>query len=186
MLSEQFILENNILPLWKRGKRLFVATSDPTQPAVIDKVRFKTGLMVDAVLVEDDQLAELIAKFSQYGNQALDDLLGEDLENFDLDIDDGADDIPDDDTEGFGIDNAPVVKYVNKILLDAIKSGASDIHFEPYEKKYRVRLRIDGMLHEKSHPPANIAPRVSSRLKVMSRMNIAERRVPQDGRIKLV
>jgi len=186
VLSEQFILENNLLPLWKRGKRLFVATSDPTQPAVIDKVRFKTGLMVDAVLVEDDQLAELIAKFSQDGNQALDDLLGEDLENFDLDIDDGADDIPDDDAEGVGIDDAPVVKYVNKILLDAIKSGASDIHFEPYEKKYRVRLRIDGMLHEKSHPPANIAPRVSSRLKVMSRMNIAERRVPQDGRIKLV
>jgi type IV pilus assembly protein PilB len=185
-LSEQFILENNVFPLWKRGKRLFVATSDPTQPAVIDKVRFKTGLMVDAVLVEDDQLAELIAKFSQDGNQAIDDLLGEDLENFDLDIDDGIDDIPDDQSEGVGIDDAPVVKYVNKILLDAIKSGASDIHFEPYEKKYRVRLRIDGMLHEKSHPPANIAPRVSARLKVMSRMNIAERRVPQDGRIKLV
>jgi len=128
----------------------------------------------------------LIAKFSQDGNQALDDLLGEDLENFDLDIDDGADDISDDHTEGVGIDDAPVVKYVNKILLDAIKSGASDIHFEPYEKKYRVRLGIDGMLHEKSHLPANIAPRVSSRLKVMSRMNIAERRVPQDGRIKLV
>ena len=184
-LSEQFILENNVLPIFKRGKRLFVATSDPTQPATIDKVRFKTGLMVDAVLVEEDLLQEYISRATEGTNQSLEDLLDEELDSFDLDVDEQIDNEPEE-SGGEGIDDAPVVKYVNKILLDAIKLGASDIHFEPYEKKYRVRFRIDGMLHEKAHPPANIAPRVSSRLKVMSRMNIAERRVPQDGRIKLV
>ncbi len=169
------------LPLYKRGNRLFLAVSDPTNQEAIKQIQFNTGMPIETVLVEENKLAVALEEASKSQDAKMGALLEANLENLDFgDAADGGD--TDDSTE---IDEAPVVRYVNKILLDAINSGVSDIHFEPYEKTYRIRYRQDGLLYEKATPPVNIAQRLASRLKVMSRMNIAERRVPQDGRIKL-
>ena len=182
LVDEKLVRKHHALPLIKRGNRLYLAVSDPTNHQGLDEIKFHTGLTTDAVLVEEDKLAAAISNALEAEETSMANLLDEDLENLDIDV---SDDTPPD-ADNLDVDDAPVVRYVNKILLDAINSGTSDVHFEPYEKMFRVRFRQDGMLHEKATPPVNIAARLSARLKVMARMNIAERRVPQDGRIKMV
>lgn len=183
LVQERLIRRHHALPLFKRGKRLFVAIADPTNQDALDEIKFHTGLAVDAIVAEEDKLERLIERALESADTTMADLgLDEDLEN--LSISGGEDDTDGDATES-DADDAPVVRFVNKILLDAIKQGASDIHFEPFEKVYRVRLRQDGVLREVAKPPIQLAPRISARIKVMSRMDIAERRVPQDGRIKM-
>ena len=184
LVEEKLIRAHNALPLLQRGKRLFIAVSDPTNHQGLDEIKFHTGLSTDAVLVEEDKLKNAMNSALDAQDTAMGDLLDEDLE--DIDIGGPEDEKHDDGDSNTEIDEAPVVRYVNKILLDAINAGASDIHFEPYEKTFRIRFRQDGMLYEKASPPVNISGRLASRLKVMARLNIAERRVPQDGRIKLI
>ncbi len=182
LVNEKLIIRHHALPIFKRGKRLYVAVSDPTNLQALDEIKFNTGLNTDLILVEEDKLDMTIDKILSSQNNTLENMdLDEDLDNIDT-IDESA---QDNDVVGGEEDEAPVVRFVNKVLTDAINKGASDLHFEPYEKSYRVRFRMDGMLQEIASPPQNLAPRIASRLKVMSRMNIAERRVPQDGRIKL-
>jgi len=181
LVEEKLIRTHHALPLYRRGKRLFLAVSDPTNHQGLDEIKFHTGLTTDAVLVEEDKLQRIIDEALEANDNVMSEMLDEDLENLDIDV---SDEGPQDDNIE-GVDEAPIVRYVNKILVDAINIGASDIHFEPYEKNFRIRFRQDGMLHEKASPPNNLSTRLIARIKVMSRMNIAERRVPQDGRIKL-
>ncbi len=183
LVEEKLIRTHHALPLVKRGNRLFLALSDPTNLRGLDEIKFHTGLTTEAVVVEEDKLVQAIEQVQEAHDASMSDLLDTDLDNLDITIDEGGDRQDEDDLD---IDDAPVVRFVNKVLLDAINSGASDIHFEPYEKTFRVRFRLDGMLQEIASPPVNIASRLTARVKVMSRMNIAERRVPQDGRIKMV
>ena len=180
LVDEKLIRKHRALPLHRRGNRLFLALSDPTNDQALEEIRFNTGLATDAVLVEEDKLAKAIETAIDAQDTTMNDLMDTDLDNLDIASDEEAKDDAD-----LNVDDAPVVRYVNKILVDAITTGASDIHFEPYEKYFRVRFRQDGLLREVANPPVNIANRLVARLKVMSRMNIAERRVPQDGRIKL-
>ena len=185
LLSEKLIRKHQALPLLRRGNRLFVGLADPTDLHALDEIKFNTATSTEAVLVEADKLISAIEKYLNSQEQNLGDALGDldgDLENIDIeavDQDNKKDDVVSE------ADEAPIVKYINKVLLDAIKGGSSDIHFEPYEKSYRVRFRTDGVLHEVARPPVNLATRMAARLKVMSQMDISERRVPQDGRIKL-
>ncbi|WP_295392250.1 type IV-A pilus assembly ATPase PilB [uncultured Thiodictyon sp.] len=181
LVDEKLLRKHRALPLFRRGNRVFLALSDPTNSQALEEIRFNTGLATDAVLVEEDKLAAAIDKAIDSQDTTMTDLMDTDLENLEL----AGDDEDKDDDADLNVDEAPVVRYVNKILVDAITGGASDIHFEPYEKYFRIRFRQDGMLREVANPPLNIAGRLVARLKVMSRMNIAERRVPQDGRIKL-
>ncbi|WP_226662644.1 type IV-A pilus assembly ATPase PilB [Microbulbifer aggregans] len=184
IVDEKLISKHFALPLYKRGNRLFVAVADPTNLSGLDEINFNTGLNTDAVLVEADKLAKAIESYLSNSSDIGGGLEGLDDEDLDsLDVESG-EPRRDDDNEPGG-DEAPVVRFVNKVLLDAIRTGASDIHFEPYEKLYRVRLRTDGILHEVARPPIQLATRISARLKVMSKMDISERRVPQDGRIKM-
>lgn len=178
-VKEELVEKQNAVPIAVRGNRLFIAISDPTNSDPIDKYKFTSGLSVEAVIVEEDKLAQLRARVLD-GNSALTEGLDE---SFDLEVD-NSDGAFDDDDES-GVDETPVVRFVNKVLLDAIKKGASDIHIEPYEKIFRIRFRVDGVLQEVVHPPLAMAGRLTARIKVMSRMDISERRVPQDGRIKL-
>jgi len=185
LVKEKLIRHHRALPLLKRGKRLFVGVSDPTNLEALDEIKFHTGLTTDAVLVEEDKLTRAIETALTSTSDAMADMdLDEDLENLDITSGDDEDSQATDagDAEA---DDAPVVRFVNKVLLDAINRGASDIHFEPYEKRYRVRFRQDGVLREVAAPPVTLSPRISARVKVMARMDIAERRVPQDGRIKM-
>ncbi len=182
LVDQELIEKHRLVPIFRRGQRLFLATSDPTNQDGIKEFQFHTGLSIETILVEEDKLARLFEEISEAQDNALDMDLDEDLDKLDFDVGEEEEAKEDSNQE---VDEAPVVRYVNKILIDAIKSGTSDIHFEPYEKSFRIRFRQDGMLYEKASPPVNIAHRISSRLKVMARMNIAERRVPQDGRIKL-
>ncbi|WP_237063356.1 type IV-A pilus assembly ATPase PilB [Microbulbifer zhoushanensis] len=183
VVAENLISKHFALPLYKRGNRLFVAVADPTNLAALDEINFNTGLNTEAVLVEADKLAKAIDSYLSNSGDMGAGLQGMDDDELDaLDVGGEVDATDDDDPGG---DEAPVVRFVNKVLLDAIRTGASDIHFEPYEKTYRVRLRTDGVLHEVARPPIQLAPRISARLKVMSKMDISERRVPQDGRIKM-
>ena len=181
LVDEKLILKHHALPLYQRGKRLFLAVSDPTDHQGLDEIKFHTGLATDAVLVEEHKLKAALEHALEAQDAAMSEMLDADLESLDIDV---AEDKEEDDAN-LGVDDAPVVRYVNKILLDAINGGASDIHFEPYEKNYRIRFRQDGILHEVATPPVNLAPRLAARLKVMARLNTAERRIPQDGRIKL-
>lgn len=182
LVEEKLIRTHHALPLFRRGNRLFLGVSDPTNIAGLDEIKFHTGLTTEAIVVEEEKLSRYIESAMDAAETTMDDLMDADLDNLDINMDDS-----DSSSEGdMDIDDAPVVRFVNKILLDAIKQGASDIHFEPYEKSFRVRFRQDGMLNEVASPPINISPRLIARLKVMSRMNIAERRVPQDGRIKMM
>jgi type IV pilus assembly protein PilB len=181
LVEEKLITRHNAVPLFKRGNRLFIGISNPTNTQALDEFKFNTGLSTEAILVQEDQLTIFIEKAVRAMDTGMDDMLDDDLENLDIG---GEEDEPSAATKAEA-DDAPVVKYVNKILLDAINKGASDIHFEPYEKRYRVRYRIDGILAEVASPPISIAPKLTARVKVMSRMDISERRVPQDGRIKL-
>jgi len=184
LVKESLIRKHNALPLVRRGVRLFVAVSDPTNLQALDEIKFHTGVNTEPILVEDDKLTAVIEKFlSSQEDTGLGDLTGDDLEDLDMTV--FEEDADEDDDAATGTDDTPIVRFVNKMLLDAIKVGASDIHFEPYEKRYRVRFRTDGILHEESSPPANLGPRLAARLKVMSELDISERRVPQDGRIKM-
>jgi type IV pilus assembly protein PilB len=183
MVSEKLIQQHNALPLFKRGNRLYIAVSDPTNLGAIDEFKFHTGINTEAILVEEGQLHKAIETALEALDTTMSALMDADLDN--LDVGSGDDGSKDGDITESDIDDTPVVRFVNKVLLDAINSGASDIHLEPYEKEFRVRFRQDGVLHEITSPPRSLAMRIIARLKVMSRMNIAERRVPQDGRIKM-
>lgn len=182
-LNKKLIEKHRCLPLFKRGNRLYIGTSDPTNIAALEDFQFSAGLHAEAILVEEDKLAKALEKILEV------DISGLDLGGMDeaalsaIEIADT--DKRSDEPAGEASDDAPIVIYINKILTDAIRKGASDLHFEPYEKRYRIRFRIDGILHEVSEPPISLAGRLSARLKVMSKLDIAERRVPQDGRIKM-
>jgi type IV pilus assembly protein PilB len=181
-VDQKLITKHRVLPLVKRGQRIFLGIADPTNLQAIDDIKFATSLRVDPVVVEQDKLEERINK----AIEAVDTSMGG-LEDDDFDLD-TLDVGPENDEEEVAredVDDAPVVRFVNAIMLDAIKRGASDIHFEPYEKYFRIRTRIDGVLSEVKSPPVILANKICARLKVMSRMDIAERRVPQDGRIKM-
>jgi len=184
LVSDKLLSKHRVLPLVKRGKRLHVAVSDPTNLHAIDEIKFQTGLSIEAVVVEEDKLQKAVQKAIEQVDTSMPSLGDDefDLENLDISADDEADgqDVTRDDVE-----DAPIVRFVNKIMLDAIRKGASDIHFEPYERYYRIRVRLDGILKEVAQPPVQLAQKLSARLKVMSRLDIAERRVPQDGRIKM-
>ena len=188
LVSEQLINKHQVLPLAKRGNRLYVGIFDSFQLAGIEEIRFHTNLTVEAIIIERNRLLALIDQAIVRAGSGLGDLPGLDEgELDDLAIEAGSietNDVPSLEDSG-GADDTPVVRFVNKVLLDAVKRGASDIHFEPYEKQYRVRLRMDGVLKQMSKAPMILAPRIASRLKVLSNLDIAERRVPQDGRMKL-
>jgi len=181
-VDQKLVNKHRVLPLVKRGQRLFLGISDPTNLQAIDDIKFQTSLRIDAVVVEQDKLEERIVKAIEAVDTTMDGLDDDDFDLENLDVT-GDDDEPEDVQSD--IEDAPVVRFVNKILLDAIKRGASDVHFEPFEKFFRVRTRLDGVLSEVAQPPVALANKVCARLKVMSRMDIAERRVPQDGRIKM-
>ena len=185
IVGERTLRKHRVLPLVKRGKKLFIAISDPTNLHALDEVKFATGFSVEAVVVEEDKLNVLLGRALDQVDTSMPELAGEDFEMDSLETSSG-----DEDSEGAGedrseVDDAPIVRFVNKVMLDAIKRGASDIHFEPYERSYRIRFRLDGQLKEVATPPVQLAIKMAARLKVMSRLDIAERRVPQDGRIKL-
>ncbi|MEN0037017.1 MAG: type IV-A pilus assembly ATPase PilB [Cellvibrio sp.] len=185
LVDDKLIRKHHTLPIARRGNRLFLAVTDPTDLHALDEIKFNTGINTEAVLVEADKLQIAIDKYLNSQEESLGDALGGLDEDFnDLDVQSVGDAAASEDTPSEA-DEAPIVKYINKVLLDAIKGGASDIHFEPYEKTYRIRFRTDGVLHEVSRPPVNLAFRMAARLKVMSQMDISERRMPQDGRIKL-
>jgi type IV pilus assembly protein PilB len=181
-VDQKLITKHRVLPLVRRGQRIFLGIADPTNLQAIDDIKFATSLRVDPVVVEQDKLEERVNKAIDAVDTSMGGLEDDDfdLENLDVGGHEQEDEIQNDDVE-----DAPVVRFVNKVLLDAIKRGASDVHFEPYEKVFRVRTRLDGVLSEVATPPVILANKVCARLKVMSRMDIAERRVPQDGRIKM-
>jgi type IV pilus assembly protein PilB len=185
-VSDKLLAKHRVLPLFKRGKRLFLGVADPTNLHAIDEIKFQTSLAVEAIVVEDDKLQRKLDKaIEQFDNQmpSLGDDEAIDLDSLEVSGGDGeeiGDSVTRDDVE-----DAPIVRFVNKVLLDAIRRGASDVHFEPYEKMFRVRLRMDGVLKEVAQPPVQLTGKIAARLKVMARLDIAERRVPQDGRIKM-
>ena len=183
LISQELITKHQVLPLLKRGKRLFVGIADPMQLQALDEIKFHSNCMVEPILVERAQLSRVIDNAMSAVNNAMPDMGGGDLDE--LALESGDNEAESTGIDATGGDDAPVVKFVNKILVDAIRRGASDIHFEPFETQYRVRLRMDGMLRAVASPPMKLSARISSRLKVMAGLDIAERRVPQDGRIKL-
>ncbi len=182
-VDRKLIATHRVVPLHKRGNRLAIAIADPTNLRALDEIRFQTGLAVDPVIVEENKLAPLVAKLSETVEESLKTLASDDinLEFTDEQAQDKADE-----ASSLEVDDAPVVRFIQKMLLDAINEGASDIHFEPYEKSYRIRFRTDGILREIASPPLVIKDKIASRIKVISRLNIAEKRVPQDGRMRLV
>lgn len=185
LVSDKLLAKHRVLPLVRRGKRLFVAVSDPTNLHALDEIKFQTGLSIEAVVVEEDKLQKIASKAMEQVDTQMPALADDDLDLENLDITGGEDELEKEAVGRDDVEDAPIVRFVNKVLLDAIKKGASDIHFEPYEKSYRIRLRLDGYLKEIANPPVQLAVKLAARLKVMSRLDIAERRVPQDGRIKM-
>ena len=185
LVKEKLIRQHKTMPLYKRGNRLFVAVSDPTNLQALDEIKFHVGMTTEAVLACDDRLSAFIEKNLDEGGESLSDLVGGDSDLDDVEFVDEEAAGQDDSAPDSDVDDTPVVRFVNKVLLDAINKGASDIHFEPYEKSYRVRFRTDGILAEVASPPLGMSMRLAARIKVMSRMDISERRIPQDGRIKL-
>ena len=183
LLDPKLVQKRRVVALYQRGNKLYVATSDPTHMQALDEVKFQTGQAVEPVVVEDDKLGKLIAKAGEAAESTMAVMNAEDLN---LDFADEESAAAQQDTGGIEIDDAPVVRYLQKIMLDAINLGASDIHFEPYEKYYRIRYRCDGILSEVARPPMAIKDKVASRIKVLSRLDISEKRVPQDGRMKMV
>ncbi|MGA8706330.1 MAG: type IV-A pilus assembly ATPase PilB [Steroidobacteraceae bacterium] len=184
-VSDKLLAKHRVMPLFKRGKRLFIGVADPTNLHAIDEIKFQCGLGVEAIVVEDDKLQKMLDKAIEQVDTAmpsLGDEEGVDLESLEVS---GGDEEVGTESGRDDVEDAPIVRFVNKVLLDAIRRGASDIHFEPYEKIFRVRLRMDGVLREVAQPPVQLTGKIAARLKVMSRMDIAERRVPQDGRIKM-
>ena len=184
LVSEKLLSKHRVLPLLQRGKRLYVGVSDPTNLQALDDIKFQTSLRIEPVVVEQDKLTAHVARAIEAVDTTMSSFDDDDFDLDNLEIT-GGDEEADNDTSSAEVDDAPVVRFVNKVMLDAIKRAASDIHFEPYEKFYRIRLREDGVLMEIARPPAALAVKVAARLKVMARLDIAERRVPQDGRIKL-
>ena len=185
LVDEKIIRRHRVMPLFKRGTRLFVGVADPTNLQALDEIKFHTGLGTEPILVEESKLAEIIEKTLDAQDTTLTDLAGDDsLENLEIVAGEDESNAPGLGGEE-GINDAPVVRFVNKVLMDWINRGASDIHIEPYEKAYRVRYRQDGILHEVANPPLALSGRIAARLKILSRLDIAERRVPQDGRIKM-
>jgi type IV pilus assembly protein PilB len=183
LVNDELINKHHVLPLFKRGGRLFVGVSDPTNTAALDEIKFHTNLLVEPILVDEDTIKRTLEQWmaTQDALGSIDDSDG--LDN--LDVSSGDEDIGGDSGIDAKGDDTPVVKFINKVLVDAIRRGASDIHFEPYETDYRVRLRIDGILKQVAKAPVKLNQRIAARLKVMSQLDIAEKRVPQDGRIKL-
>src|SRR5579871_69341 len=184
-VSDKLLAKHRVLPLFKRGKRLFLGVTDPTNLHAIDEIKFQSGFAIEAIVVEDDKLQKILDKAIEQVDAQMPNLADEtgvDLEALEVSggEEEGGGDVSRDDVE-----DAPIVRFVNKVMLDAIRRGASDIHFEPFEKIYRVRLRMDGVLKEIAQPPVQLAQKLSARLKVMARLDIAERRIPQDGRIKM-
>ena len=182
-IDRKLVAAHRVVPLNKRGNRLSIAIADPTNLRALDEIRFQTGLAVDPIVVDHGKLMPLVAKVSESAEDALRAIADDDI-NLDFGEEEAGEVIADAGAQD--IDDAPVVKFIQKILLDAINDGASDIHFEPYEKFYRIRTRVDGILREIAKPPLAIKEKIASRIKVISRLNIAEKRVPQDGRMKLV
>ena len=182
LINEKLIRKHHVLPLFKRGVTLFIALADPTNLLALDEIKFQSRLHPEIILVDEKKLVKAIETCFEADDLSTSALLDEELEN--LNISSGDEEVTKADNNA-DIDEAPIVRFVNKILLDAIKKGASDIHMEPYEKYFRIRFRADGMLYQVASPPANIASRMISRIKVMAKMDIAERRIPQDGRIKM-
>lgn len=182
LVNEKLINKHRAVPLFRRGDRLYVAVADPTNTAALNEFRFHTGLKTYAILVEEDKLTQLID--DSLGEQevvALGDLGDSDLEDIDI----NSEPTEPEEVSASDSDDAPIVRFVHKVLLDAIKRGVSDIHFEPYEKIYRIRFRKDGILYETTSPPVNLSSRITARIKVMSRLDISERRVPQDGHFNM-
>ncbi|MBL8202166.1 MAG: type IV-A pilus assembly ATPase PilB [Chromatiales bacterium] len=184
-VDQRLLAKHQVLPLVLRGKRLFLAVADPTDLPAIDEIKFQSGMRVDPIIVEQDKLANMVNKALEAVDTSMGSFAEDDFDLESLEVSGGDDDLAADDVARDDVEDAPVVRFVNKIMLDAIKRGASDIHFEPYEKTYRVRTRLDGVLKQVAAPPLALSNKVTARLKVMSRLDIAERRVPQDGRIKL-
>ena len=187
LVSEELLQKHHVLPLFKRGGKLFVGTANPTQTAALTEIQFHTNLVVEPVLVDEDQLRRTLEQWINASGNLSNSLGGDDdegLDNLEVGTDDDMAGASESGVDAKG-DDTPVVKFVNKVLVDAIKRGASDIHFEPYETDYRVRLRIDGILKQVAKAPVKLNSRIAARLKVMSQLDIAEKRVPQDGRIKL-
>ncbi len=182
-IDRKLITAHRVVPLHRRGNRLSIGIADPTNLRALDEIRFQTGMAVDPVIVEENKLAPLLAKLAESAADSLKSLVAEDddLEFPEEELQEKAED-----PSAGEVDDAPVVRFIQKILLDAIGDGASDIHFEPYEKNYRIRFRTDGVLREVASPPLIIKEKIASRIKVISRLNIAEKRVPQDGRMRLV
>jgi type IV pilus assembly protein PilB len=185
IVSEKILRKHRVLPLVKRGKKLFLGVSDPTNLHALDEVKFATGFSIEAIVVEEDKLEQVLTRSLEQVDTSMPELAGDDFEMDSLEVSGGDDATEADDADRSEVDDAPIVRFVNKVMLDAIKRGASDIHFEPYERSYRIRFRLDGILKEVASPPVQLAIKMAARLKVMSRLDIAERRVPQDGRIKM-
>jgi type IV pilus assembly protein PilB len=184
-IDSKLMQSHRVLALAKRGNRLSVALSDPTNTQALEQIKFQTEMTVEPVIVDHLQLLRAIEKLSQSAEQNLNDLIGDDLDNIDFADDDAAANAA---ADGLStdIDDAPVVRFLQKILIDAINMGASDLHFEPFEKYYQIRFRVDGILREVAQPPLAIKEKLASRIKVISKLDISEKRVPQDGRMKLV
>jgi type IV pilus assembly protein PilB len=181
LVDEKLLRKHRVLPLMKRGTKLFVGVSDPTNFLALDEIKFNTGLTIDAVVCTEDRLNFHLEKFLESQDKSMNQLDNSELDDLNVEA------VGDEDGKPVSGDSedAPIVKFVNKMLLDGIRRGVSDIHFEPYEKAYRVRYRGDGILQEVARPPINTAGKIAARLKVMASLDISERRVPQDGRIKL-
>ncbi|HRP94607.1 MAG TPA: type IV-A pilus assembly ATPase PilB [Rhodocyclaceae bacterium] len=183
-IDRKLMAKHQVVPLVKRQNRLIVATADPSNMRVLDEIRFQSGMQVEVVVAEADKLARLVERLSESAEQTLKELTGED---FDMDLlEQEAPTDKEGDDAAQEVDDAPVVRFIQKVLIDAINEGASDIHFEPYEKYYRIRVRTDGILREVAQPPLVLKDKIAARIKVISRLDISEKRVPQDGRMKLV
>ena len=185
VVSDKLLQKHRVLPLMKRGKRLFLAVADPTNLHALDEIRFQTSMAIEFVVVEDDKLQLSVGKAIEQVDVAMPNLVDDDFDLENLEVTGGEEEVDAGTLGRDDVEDAPIVRFVNKILLDAIKRGASDIHFEPYEKYFRIRTRLDGVLKEVALPPVQLAVKIIARLKVMARLDIAERRVPQDGRIKM-
>jgi type IV pilus assembly protein PilB len=183
-VDRQLLARHRVLPLVLRSKRLFLGMADPTNLHAIDEIKFQTGFRIDPVVVEFDKLNETVSRSLDAVDTSMSNLADDDFDLESLEVTGGDEDTGEDIGKDDTVD-APVVRFVNKVLLDAIKRGASDVHFEPYEKTYRVRTRLDGVLKQVAAPPIALSSKVVARLKVMARLDIAERRLPQDGRIKM-
>jgi len=183
LVDDKLIQKHHAIPLFKRGNRLYVGIADPANQIALEEIKFQTGTNTEAILCEVDKLDTLIEKILSKQDTGMDGLMDDDLD--DLEFSDADEDDKKEEADTSDVDDTPVVRFVNKVFLDAINKKASDLHFEPYEKRYRVRFRIDGILREVASPPLQMAPRITARIKVMSKMDTAERRVPQDGRIKM-